>query len=86
MSFFTSGLLEKIKGRITRLKEKRPAYKEILDFYEKVIKEQETIKPTLNVPPVEIREHLRTLQIKEGFPLVNKEDFTLDIPSAVRLF
>ncbi|MDI6891148.1 MAG: formate dehydrogenase accessory protein FdhE [Thermodesulfovibrionales bacterium] len=78
--------LEKKKEQIAWLKKKSPAYKEILNFYEMVVKEQENFKPTLNVAPIEIREDLRTLQIKEGFPLISKEDFTLDISSSVRLF
>jgi hypothetical protein len=58
----------------------------LIDFYERVLEKQEGIKPTLNVAPIEMREDLRALQIKEGFPLISKEDFTLDIPSSVRLF
>lgn len=78
--------LEKIKEKIVRLKGKNPAYEEILNFYEKVAEEQEAVKPALNVTPIETSKDLRTLQIKEGFPLISKEEFHLDIPSSVRLF
>jgi len=77
---------KKIKEQIIRLKEKKPVYKKILDFYERVLEEQIRMIPSLNVTPAEIREDLRKLQIKEGFPLINKEDFTLDIPSSAMLF
>jgi hypothetical protein len=75
-----------MRKHIAQLKKKKPVYKEILNFYERVSEKQEGIKPTLNVAPIEMREDLRALQIKEGFPLISKEDFTLDIPSSVRLF
>jgi FdhE protein len=81
-----SGSLEKIKEQIVQLKKKNPAYDEILNFYEKVLEEQEAIKSILNVNPIESSKDLRTLQIKEGFPLINKEDFILDMPSSVILF
>ncbi|MEW6215613.1 MAG: formate dehydrogenase accessory protein FdhE, partial [Nitrospirota bacterium] len=47
---------------------------------------QEGIKSNINVTPIEIRDDLITLQIKEGFPLINREDFTLDLSSSVELF
>ena len=78
--------LEKTKEQIMRLKEKKPSYKEILDFYEKIVQEQISINPSIQVTAIEIREDLRKLQIKEGFPLLNKENFTLDIPSSIKLF
>ncbi len=78
--------LEKIKEHIAQLKKKNPAYNEILNFYERVFGEQEAIGLALNVNPVETGKDLKALRIKEGFPLINKEDFVLDIPSSVILF
>ena len=78
--------LEKAKELIEYFKQKNPAYKEILNFYEKVLEGQINIKPNLSATPLKIREDVNKLQIKEGFPLLNKEDFTLDIPSSVMLF
>ncbi len=78
--------LEKIKNHIAQLKKKNPAYNEILNFYEKVLVEQEAIELTLNVNPVETGKDLKALQIKEGFPLIDKKDFILDIPSSIMLF
>ena len=56
-----------MRKHIAQLKKKRPVYKEILNFYERVLEKQEGIKPTLNVAPIEMREDLRALQIKEGY-------------------
>lgn len=78
--------LENIKEQIVRLTKRNPACKEILDFYEKIVETQEDIKPTLNISPADIRKDLRTLQIREGFPLINREDFILDIFSSTKLF
>jgi FdhE protein len=78
--------LEKLKKEIERHKEKNPAYEEILGFYEKVREKQLDSTPTLSVASIETKEDIRTLQTKEGFPLINKEDFTIDIPSSAVLF
>ena len=77
---------EKLKRDIKRQKEKTPPYEKILDFYEKVREKQIDTIPALSIASVETKKDIRELQIKEGFPLINKEDFTLDIPSSVELF
>ncbi|MCX5719336.1 MAG: formate dehydrogenase accessory protein FdhE [Nitrospirae bacterium] len=78
--------LEMIKEQITRLKETKPAYMDILSFYEKIITKQADIRPSIVVPLKELEGELKNLQTKEGFPLINKEDFILDIPSSIILF
>ncbi|MDH5767892.1 MAG: formate dehydrogenase accessory protein FdhE, partial [Nitrospirota bacterium] len=78
--------LENIKEQIRRLKEKMPVYKDILTFYEKIVTKQADIRPSIEVPSVEIEADLKKLQTKEGFSLINKEDFILDIPSSIVLF
>lgn len=78
--------LQKIKQQITLLKEKKPAYEEILNFYEKVVEEQERMRHTIHVTSTEIKDDLKALQMKEGFPLLNKEDFPLDLASSIDLF
>lgn len=81
-----SEYLQKLKEQIPRLKEQRPAYKEILNFYEKVVEEQERVRPSINITPLKIKDDLSALQMKEGFPLLNKEDFPLDLASSIELF
>lgn len=78
--------LENIKEQMIRLKEKRPAYKDILTFFEKIITKQAGIRPSIELPLFELESELKKLQTKEGFPLVNKEDFRIDIPSSITLF
>lgn len=78
--------IAKIRDRIIFLKDRNLAHKEMLDFYEKIREKQEDYRPGLDVSPIETSDNFRTLQIKEGFPLINKEDFILDILSSVELF
>jgi FdhE protein len=78
--------LEKLKKEIKRHKEKNPAYEKILAFYEKIREKQLDVTPTLSVSPIDTKDNIKKLQAKEGFPLINKEDFTIDIPSSVILF
>ena len=78
--------IAKIRDRIIFLKDKNLAHKEMLDFYEKIREKQEDYKPGPDVSPIETGNNFGTLQIKEGFPLINKEDFILDILSSVELF
>lgn len=78
--------LENVKEQIMRLKKKNPAYKEILNFYENVIEEQLNTESNISIIPLKIREDVNKLQIKEGFPLIDKKDFILDIPSSIKLF
>lgn len=68
------------------LKERNPLYHDILDFYGRIIEAQKCINPDLRVAPVEIDYKSKSLQFKEGFPLLDRKDFFLDIPSSVKLF
>jgi FdhE protein len=74
------------KERIAWFREKRPAYRQILDFYEGIWEAQNNIKITLDIPPVEIEENLKKIRLREGFPLLNKEDFHVDVSAAKKVF
>ena len=78
--------LENLKKRIQQLKKKRPAYKAILAFYQKVKEEQEKIKPSLKIEPIPLKKEWKDLLAKEGFPLLEKKDFPLDINVSLTLF
>ena len=66
--------------------EKNPVYQEIIGFYKKILETQNSTKPEIDIAPVEIKKELTSLQSKEGFPLIDKKDFILDVPSSVKLF
>ncbi len=78
--------MEKLKKRIHQLKKKRPGYKEILDFYQKVREEQEKVKPSLDIKPILLKKEWKDLLSREGFSLIQREDFPLDIGACTKLF
>jgi FdhE protein len=82
---FKEDFLE-LKNRIEQLKKKRPGYGEILDFYQKVKEAQDSIKASLKIDPVQLKKEWKELLAKEGFSLIQKEDFPLDIEASVKLF
>ena len=75
-----------LKNRIQQIKKKRPGYREILDFYQKVREAQDSIKASLKIKPILLRKEWKELLAKEGFSLIQKEDFPLDIEASVKLF
>ncbi len=78
--------MEKLKKRIQQLKKKRSGYKEILNFYQKVREEQEKIKPSLKLQRIHIKKEWKELLTKEGFPLLERKDFPIDIEASINLF
>ncbi len=78
--------MKKIEKRIQSLKEKRPPYAEILDFYHKVREEQERVKPSLKIEPIRLKKDWKELLKKEGFSLLQRQGFPLDLESSVQLF
>ena len=79
-------LLEKLTHRIQQIKKKRPGYGEILGFYQKVKEAQDKTKASLKIDPVQLKKEWKELLAKEGFSLIQKEDFPLDIEASVKLF
>ncbi|MDI6764269.1 MAG: formate dehydrogenase accessory protein FdhE [Thermodesulfobacteriota bacterium] len=78
--------LENLKKRIQQLKKKRPGYKEILNFYQKIREEQEEVKPSLKIKSIPLKKEWKDLLAKEGFSLLEKKDFPLDINASLTLF
>ena len=78
--------MEKLKKRIQQLKKKRPGYKDILDFYQKAREKQKEIKHSLKIEPILIKKEWKDLLAKEGFPMIEKKDFPLDIEKSLTLF
>jgi FdhE protein len=78
--------LEKLKKRIQQLKKKRAGYKEILDFYQKVKEEQEKVKPSLDIKPILLKKEWKDLLSREGFSLIERKDFPIDLKTTIKLF
>ena len=77
--------LQNLKERIEQLKKKRSSYGEILDFYRKVKEAQDKAKASLKIDPIKLKKEWKELLAKEGFSLIQKEDFLLDIEAAAKL-
>jgi FdhE protein len=75
-----------LKKRIEQLKKKRPGYGEILDFYQKVKAAQDQVKTSLKIGPIKLKKEWKELLAKQGFSLMQKEDFPLDIEVSAKLF
>ena len=78
--------MEKLKKRIEQLKEKRPGYAHLLDFYEKVREAQKEVKSSLTIDPIQLKKEWKNLLMKEGFSLIQKEDFPIDSGASATLF
>ncbi len=78
--------MEKLRERIDQIKKKRPGYGKILDFYQSIKEAQEKGKTSLKIDSIQLKRDWKKLLSEEGFSLIQKEDFPLDIESSVRLF
>jgi len=78
--------IRKLRERVQQLKAKRPGYGEILNFYVKVKESQAKAKASLSLDPIKLKKELKDRPTEEGFSLVQKEDFPVDIEAALKLF
>ncbi|MEW6328195.1 MAG: formate dehydrogenase accessory protein FdhE [Thermodesulfobacteriota bacterium] len=78
--------LNQVKERIAWFREKMPAYRQILDFYEGIWEAQNEIKKIPDTPPIEIEGNLKKTKLQGGFPLLDKEDFHVDVLTAQKIF
>lgn len=74
------------RERAEQLKEKRPGYAAVLDFYVKVREAQDASRASLQVVPMKVKKQWKELLAEEGFSLIEKGDFPVDVEAAVRLF
>ena len=58
----------------------------MLDFYQKVKEAQQSAKTSLKIKPIKLKKEWKELLAKEGFSLIQKEDFPLDIETSTKLF
>jgi len=70
---------EQIKRAVKDIKALRPAYEGILAFYEKLFLVQEASKKHIHLQPIKISEDLLSVKRKNGFSLIARKDFTVDI-------
>jgi FdhE protein len=77
---------EKIRKRVKEMVKERPSHKEVLEFYRDIVVEQNSALSKIKTSPIMIDKDDAKEKIMQGFPLVEKKAFVLDVPSATRLF
>ncbi|MGQ9509354.1 MAG: formate dehydrogenase accessory protein FdhE [Thermodesulfobacteriota bacterium] len=78
--------MEKLEERIEQVLKNRSHYQEIITFYLRIKEEQEKVKSFLKLRPVSLRKEWKDLLKREGFSLIEKRDFPLDIEASIKLF
>ena len=76
---------DRIKKACREVTAVRPAYTEILKFYEAVFLAQEAAKVHTHVPQIEIPEDILAMKLAEKFPLMAAAEFVIDLSAATRL-
>ena len=75
-----------LRERARQLKEKRPGYGALLDFYVSVRESQITSRGSVRVDSVKVKKDGKDLPAEEKFPLVGKADFPIDMEASIDLF
>ncbi len=77
---------QQIQTATRALKEQRPAYSPMLDFYEQVFMAQQDSKKRLSIEPRVLSEDILALKAKEKFPLINLNEIIIDTDASETLF
>ncbi len=77
---------EKIIKACENLKETKPHLENVLDFYGKIFLLHAESYEILNIKPVLISKELLQTKLEENFPLVTREEFSIDFKAARELF
>lgn len=76
---------QQIRQAVAALKKLRPAYADLLNFYEKIFTAQEDSKGQINLDPIEISTETLALKRKEKFSLIGISEFVVDQKAATAL-
>jgi FdhE protein len=79
---FTS---QQIKQAAAALRQQRPAYTGLLNFYERIFVAQDDSKGQINLDPIEISAETLALKRKEKFSLIGISEFVIDQKAATAL-
>lgn len=76
---------DQIKKAVKAVKEIRPVYASLLDFYEKIFTAQEDSKSRIHIDPIHITEEILSVKAQENFPLISVSEFLIDIKASEAL-
>ncbi|MFC1516272.1 formate dehydrogenase accessory protein FdhE [Thermodesulfobacteriota bacterium] len=74
-----------VKKAVKTLKNLRPAYKPILEFYEQIFVAQEDAKSHIQIDPIHISADILAAKAEENLPLISMSEFVIDGQSAEAL-
>lgn len=60
---------DQIRNTAKAIKELRPAYKTLLDFYEEIFVAQEDSKSRIQIAPIQIPQDILSVKLQKNFPL-----------------
>lgn len=72
--------------RFQEMKEKMPAYREVLNLAEKLLEAKKQMMAELNVLPFFLEKSNVRMHLREGFPYFKLSDFPLDLERAEKYF
>ncbi len=85
MAQMTAFKPEDIKKAAAELKEQRPAYLKMLDFYQAVFVAQEESRKNIDSAPIQISDELLEIKSGQDLPLIDPAGFMIDVEAASRL-
>ncbi len=86
MTGYTALSADEIEKAVEVVKELRPAYTTLLDYYKQIFMAQEDSARRLDIEPIEIPKNKLSIKLKEGFPLINMSEFVIDESASEELF
>ncbi|HNR12101.1 MAG TPA: formate dehydrogenase accessory protein FdhE [Thermodesulfobacteriota bacterium] len=65
--------------RMAHIRRTKPAYQEVMDFYERIYRERDSCSSALVLPEMRIETRILNAKLQGGFPLLDKAAVTLDL-------
>ncbi|MGB9698997.1 MAG: formate dehydrogenase accessory protein FdhE [Thermodesulfobacteriota bacterium] len=78
--------MEQTLKRFQEMKEKMPAYREVLDLAEKLLAAKRQMMAELNLVPLMLEKSNVKMHLQEGFPFIKLDALPLDLEKAERYF
>jgi len=75
-----------VDERLKEFRKKKPELGEIITFCEKVLDIQQEIQSRISLPPIKLDRERMPVKIREGFPLLQREDLPVDHVRSAELF
>lgn len=73
-------------SRMEQIKQERPAYRELIEFYEKIFLEKERCAHALKTRPLRVDKEAVRQKLEEGAPVMDKEAIIFDVEELSEFF